>query len=356
MPHPRTRATMKDVAQLAGVSPKTVSNVLTGAVAVREGTRERVQAAMDELDFVPNLSARGLRNGRTGIIGVALPDLATAFSADLAHTIVEQAHERGLAVQFEETAAEPEREHDLVSRARTHLIDGLILNPVRLEDSVIERVDHLPPVVLIGEVEQHRADRVYVDSRVASREITEHVLSRGARRIAALGGAVRGQDGKATAGLRLLGYLDALRDAGLEADPQLQVDVEQWTIGGAAAAVEELLARQVPFDAVVAFTDTLAFGALHALHRAGLRVPEDVLVTGFDDVEHAAFTLPPLTTVAFTRTDYVSAALDLLSARFEERAGRRDDGPSQAVVIPHRLVLRESTQGTPAGYVPTGSP
>ncbi|GAB3187954.1 LacI family DNA-binding transcriptional regulator [Nesterenkonia suensis] len=345
---------MKDVAARAGVSPKTVSNVLTGAVTVSGPTRERVEAAMEELDFVPNLSARGLRNGRTGIIGVALPDLGTAFSAELTHTIVELAHARGLAVQFEETAAEPQREQDLVSRARTHLIDGLILNPVRLEDSVIERVDHLPPVVLIGEVEQHRTDRVFVDSRTAARQITEHVISQGATRVAALGGALREQEVKAAAGLRLLGFLDALEGAGLSVDPARQIEVDQWTMAGGAAAMEELLARRVPFDAVVAFTDTLAMGALQALRRAGLDVPQDVLVTGFDDVEHASFTVPPLTTVAFDRRAYANAALDLLAARFEARAGGGEEASSQAVVIPHRVAVRESTAGPPAGHAPGG--
>src|SRR6478609_7736108 len=172
------RATMKDVAALAGVSAKTVSNVLTGTAAVRPETQQRVESAMRELDFVPNLSARGLRKGRSGIIAVALPDLATAFSAELVHRIVEAAHERGLAVQIEETASEPEREKELVSRARAHLVDGLILNPIRLEDSVLKYADRLPPLVVIGEVEQNRADHVRIDSRRAAADVTRHVLSR----------------------------------------------------------------------------------------------------------------------------------------------------------------------------------
>ncbi|WP_344717625.1 LacI family DNA-binding transcriptional regulator [Nesterenkonia halobia] len=347
MPPRSPRATMKDVAALARVSPKTVSNVVTGSAQVSEPTRQRVEDAMRQLDFVPNLSARTLRNGRTGIIGVALPDLATAFSATLAHEVVDVAHLRGLAVQIEETAAEPEREYELVSRARTHLIDGLILNPVRLEDSVIEQVDHLPPVVLIGEVEQHLTDRVFVESRTAAREITTHVIERGARRVAALGGAVHGLGGKATSGLRLQGYLEALHAAGLDPDPQLQVQLPEWTIAGAAAGMEELLDRRVHFDAVVAFTDTIAFGALHVLRRSGVRVPEDVLLTGFDDVEHAAFTNPPLTTIAFDHRDYAVAALDLLAARLDDR--RRE---TTAQTVDHCLIVREST-GHP-GAVPRG--
>src|SRR6478736_4384155 len=131
------RATVKDVAARAGVSPKTVSNVINGVVFVRPETRERVERALAELDYVPNLGARGLRNGRYGLIALALPDLSTAYSAELAHHFVEEGHARGWSVQIEETAAEPTRERDLLWRARSHLVDGLVLNPVSLEVSVL---------------------------------------------------------------------------------------------------------------------------------------------------------------------------------------------------------------------------
>ncbi|MBP2319242.1 LacI family DNA-binding transcriptional regulator [Nesterenkonia lacusekhoensis] len=334
---------------VAGVSPKTVSNVLTGAAGVRQQTRAKVESAMVELDFVPNLSARGLRNGRSGVIGFALPDVGTAFSASITHAMLEVAHERGVMIQIEETAAEPEREYDLVSRARTHQVDGLILNPVRLEDSVVERLDHLPPpVVLIGEVEQHRTDRVFVNSRAAGRLSAEHMIDQGARRVAVLGGGLAGsEDRKATMGQRLQGYIDGVTRRGLPAPDELQVEVIEWTIEGGAAGMRELLRREVAFDAVIAFTDSIAMGALYALHEAGVRVPEDVLVSGFDDVQHAAYTWPPLTTVRFDHHHYVREAMDLLA----ERIADRSIGP-RAVEIPHALTARRSSDAWPAGYVP----
>jgi DNA-binding LacI/PurR family transcriptional regulator len=334
----RPRATVKDVAALASVSPKTVSNVLTGTTPVRPETQARVEAAMRELDFVPNLSARGLRSGRSGTIAVALPDLATAFSADLLHYLVEAAHQRGLAVQIEETATRPQRERDLLSRARAHLVDGLILNPVRLEDSVVDRADNLPPVVLIGEVEQHRTDRVLVDSRQAAKDITAHVIARGARRLAAIGGDGRVERATATSRLRLDGFRDALADAGLPADPAREVNVPLWGMAGGAAAMAELLTRGVEFDAVVAFTDSLAVGAMSELTRAGLRVPEDVLVTGFDDVEVARFTTPSLTTVGFDRRVFAAETVRLLAERIAAPAG-----PPRQVTIPHTVLERDST-------------
>ena len=138
----------------AGVSPKTVSNVVNGTFPVKPQTRSRVERAQVELDYVPNLSARGLRNGRTGVVALALPDLAPSYSGELAHHFVVAAQKRGLNVQIEETAWGDQREHELLSRARAQLIDGLILNPVLLETSAVQRGASLPPVVLIGEVDQ----------------------------------------------------------------------------------------------------------------------------------------------------------------------------------------------------------
>ncbi len=338
---------MKDVAALAGVSPKTVSNVVTGTVAVREETRVKVEAAMEELDFVPNLNARGLRKGRSGIIAVALPDLATAFSAELLHRIVETAHERGLAVQIEETATDPDREKELVSRARAHLVDGLILNPIRLEDSVLDFADRLPPLVVIGEVEQNRADQVRIDSRRAAADAAQHVLSRGATRIAVIGADGDASTATATSRLRLEGVHDALREAGIDADPALEVNPMPWSMTGGAAGVETLFRRGVAFDAIIALTDTLALGALHALHDHGVGVPDDVIVTGFDDVEFSRYTAPSLTTIAFDRRAFADAALGLLESRMDDRAA-----PPRALTLSHRLLERDSTNGTPRGYHP----
>lgn len=338
---------MKDVAVLAGVSPKTVSNVVTGTIAVREKTKAKVEAAMAELDFVPNLNARGLRNGRSGVIAVALPDLATAYSAELVHLIVAAAHARGLAVQIEETAVEPEREDELLRRARAHLVDGLILNPIRFEDSVLRSANRLPPVVVIGEVEQTRADHVRIDSRRAAADATRHLLARGARRIAVIGADDDPSIATATSRLRREGVHDALREAGLAGDPVLEVNRLPWSMVAGAQAARILLERGVGFDGVVALTDSLALGALHALHDAGIRVPDDVIMTGFDDVEFSKFTAPSLTTITFDRRAFAEAAIGLLESRMDDRTAA-----PRAVTLPHALIERASTAGSPAGYLP----
>jgi DNA-binding LacI/PurR family transcriptional regulator len=332
----RARPTVKDVAALSGVSPKTVSNVLTGTVSVAPATRERVEAAIRELDYVPNFSARSLRNGRSGVVALALPDLNTAFSALITQLFVQEAHRRGLAVQIEETAQDPRREYELLAKARRHQIDGLILNPVTLEDSAVEHSDTLPPVVLIGEVQQHRTDHVGIDSARAGYDATAHLIARGARRIAAVGVPSEVFD-TATSQSRADGYRRALGDAGIPIDPELFAPARPWTIEGGQEATAALLRRTTP-DALFCFTDSLAVGALAALWERGLRVPEDVLVCGFDDVVDARFTTPPLTTVHFDHQLYVRTALDLLEERLTDRTT-----PPRRRLIPHRVIERAST-------------
>ncbi|MGI8457422.1 MAG: LacI family DNA-binding transcriptional regulator [Propionibacteriaceae bacterium] len=327
------RATVRDVAHLAGVSPKTVSNVVNGLVRVSPTTREKVEKALAALDYVPNLSARGLRNGRTGVIALAMPDLSTPYAAEIAHHIVLEAAVRGWSVQIEETGkGSAAREAELLSRASEHLVDGLILNPVLLETSAVQRGVSLPPVVLIGEVDQPIADHVWVDNVTAARAMTELLISSGHRRIAVLG-SMRAE----TARLRTAGYLAALREAGRRRDPRLEIACTVWTAAGAAAAMDQWLQTNEPPDGLFCFTDSMALGALHALALAGLRVPVDVSVVGYDDVPESAYFAPALTTVSFDKRDFACSALDLLADRI--------GSPSDATVsktIPFTIVERAS--------------
>lgn len=333
------RSTVKDVALRAGVSPKTVSNVINGTAFVRPETRARVEEALAELDYVPNLGARGLRNGRYGLIALALPDLSTAYSAEVAHHFVEEGHARGWSVQIEETAAEPHREQALLSRARSHLVDGLVLNPVSLADSVVD--EHvargpLPPTVLIGEVEQDRTDQVGVDSVAGARDLTEHLLATGVRRIAVVGAP--GDAETAAARQRTEGYRQALAAAGVPHDPVLELTTPRWTADEARDAVRGFLDEHPPPEAFFCFTDSMALAVVHVLWERGLRVPDDVAVAGFDDVEPSRYAVPPLTTVSFDLRVFAATALDLLRDRIDDprRAPRR-------LTVPHRVVVRGST-------------
>ncbi len=330
------RATVRDVAALAGVSPKTVSNVVNGGVVVRPETRERVERAVAELDYVPNLSARGLRNGRSGAIALTLPEMGSAYSAELAQSFVELARERGWVVQLEQTGNDPTLERELVSRARAHLVDGLILNPVSLSASVLASTEGLPPTVVIGEVEPEHVDQVHVDSRAAAEQVTAHLITHGHRRIAIVGASPDGA-ATATSELRERGYTAALTAAGITPDPSLRVPLPAWTTSAAATTFAAWLDEHPLPDAVFAFTDSIAFGVLHVLAARGVRVPEQVSVIGFDDVEAAAYAIPSLSTVSFDRRAFATAALDLLTRRIADRSAA-----PETVVVPHRIVERAS--------------
>lgn len=290
------------------------------------------------LDYVPNLSARGLRNGRTGVIGLALPDLARAYSAELTHHFMVAAHRRGLSLQIEESGGGAEAELQLISRARAHLIDGLILNPVQLETSAVQRGMKLPPLLLIGEVEQPIADHLWIDNTAAVRDLTALLLARGHRRIAALG-----VTDQASAQLRVAGFLQAHREVGITPWEHWSVRTSRWTpLDGVAATAAQLAEHGRP-DAVVCFTDSLALGAIHALWSVGWSVPGDVSVVGYDDIVEGQISLPPLTTIGFDKVAFAELALGLLTERIAD-----PDQAVRRVVHPYAVIERASVGTRPA--------
>lgn len=328
------RVTIRDVGNRARVSPKTVSNVVNGTSPVSPETRRRVEDAIRELNYVPNLSARGLRNGRSGLIAVALPDPGSSYSASLIGALVTSARRRGLTVQLEAPADTTEREAQLLSRARSHLLDGLVLHPVLPESATVEPAMSLPPVVLVGEVDQPAFDHVWTDNVAAIRELTTLLIEGGHRRIALLD-----EPKAASHALRQQGYQEALCSAGLVVDPALEIPIEGWTAADGALAIRDFLARYPPPEAVVCCSDTLALGVIGALWVDGYRVPDDISVVGYDDIPEAALTVPPLTTVHVDRTALAETVLDLLTSRRNDPAA-----PPRSITLPHHLVHRVSTR------------
>lgn len=334
------RPTVKDVAALALVSPKTVSNVLGGSVPVAPETRARVEDAIERLGYVPNLAARGLRSGRTGIIALVMPDLRAPFAAEVSQHFVELAHRRGLAVQIEQSWNDLDRTRELMAQARRHLVDGVVMNPITAEQRDVVLTDGAGsvPLVMLGEVLQDDVDQVWVDSVDAAARITRHLLGLGHRRIAMLGVPGPGVD-TVTGAQRRQGYRAALAEAGLAAVPALEIACATWRPSGGFAAMEALLERGERPDAVFCATDSIALGALSALWSHGVRAPQDISVAGFDDIDEAAYASPPLTTVRFDKRAYAAAALEHLIARIEGSTA-----PPARVTLPVDIVERASTR------------
>lgn len=338
-------ATMHDVARLAGVSIKTVSNVINDYPHVRPDTRSRVQAAIVELSYRPNLSARGLRSGRTGIIGLAVPALRENYFAELADHIIRVADSHGIGVVVEQTNGDREAELLAISGGRRRFTDGLLLSPVGLGqlDAEMLTVDY--PLVLLGDrIFGGPTDHVAIHNTAAARAGVEHLLALGRRRIAILGGSDEDPKQPSSANLRLRGYREALAAAGVAEDPALIRPLEHWTRAAGAEAVHALVAEGVVFDGVFALNDTVAFGALRALAREGRNVPGDVAVLGFDNIDEAQFSVPSLSSVNAGKEQIAETAVELLLERIAEKGTRQ---PPRTVQPAFTVVAREST-GFPA--------
>jgi DNA-binding LacI/PurR family transcriptional regulator len=329
---------LKDVASAAGVSIKTVSNVVHDYPFVRATTRARVQAAIAELGYRPNVSAQRLRNGRTGLVALSLPELAPYF-AELAELVVQAAEQHGLTVLIDRTGGERTHERRVAAGIRSDLTDGTIASPLALTAEDVDKLRDSHPIVLLGERLSHvGVDHVAIDSVAAARTATEHLLDLGRTAVAALGTARRPSG---TVALRQRGHEQALRGHGIRPARSLYGDVELFHRADGYAGMQRLLRQRPDLDAVFCFNDLLAFGALRALADAGRRVPEDVAVVGFDDVEECAYTTPSLTSIAPDKGSVADAAVQLLVQRMRTN----DVIEPREVFPPYRLAVRASTVG-----------
>jgi DNA-binding LacI/PurR family transcriptional regulator len=331
-------ATMADVARIAGVSKKTVSNFFNGYPYMRDETRQRIEAAIEELNYKVNISARNLSSGRTGTIGLAVPELAHPYFAELSQAVVTAAQKRGLNVLVEVTDGDREHELDVLNGTGGRSVDGVIFEPITLSSADIDEATTDVPVILIGDrVHEGRFDFIAVPNEAGARDATAHLLRAGRRRIVALG--MEDSPEPTAAARRYRGYLRALEDAGLHPDDRLLVGPIPWNRSAGSDAIARLLDAGVEFDAVFGLNDALALGAMSQLQKRGVTVPEQVAVVGFDNVEEGRFTSPTLTTIESGREWMAQKAVDLLAQRLQ---GDEERGGTTLLMADHRLVTRES--------------
>ncbi|MGI3780019.1 MAG: LacI family DNA-binding transcriptional regulator [Janthinobacterium lividum] len=332
--------TIHDVARLAEVSIKTVSNVMNDYPHIRPATKQRVLDAIETLDYKPNLTARGLRSGRTGLVSLVIPDLRNPYFAELADIVVRSAEARGLSVMIAQSNGNRERELELLVGPRMQMVDGVLFSALALgaeDNDLLARIR--TPMVLLGErILDGPKDHVTMRNVEGSQAATEHLLAIGRRRLVAFGADPA--QGMGSANLRLDGYRRALAAAGVDEDPDLVVDVIGWYRSTGAESMRRFLERGVDFDGVVAFNDQIALGALRVMQEAGLSIPEDVAVIGFDDVDETRYTLPTLSTVDPGREEIVEVALTYLAGRID---GSAADLPARDHLTAFRVLQREST-------------
>ncbi|ERK71680.1 LacI family DNA-binding transcriptional regulator [Leifsonia aquatica] len=332
-------ATLRDVAQLAQVSVRTVSNVVSDYEHVSEQMRARVLAAIEELDYRPNPVARTLRTGRTGMLALVVPEIDVPYFSELARDIIDAAAEVGYRVMIDQTGHDHERERQLLlGDDRTMLFDGLLFSPLVTQAELLDMHGATRmPLVLLGEHDfDGRYDHVAIDNVQAAKDAVAHLVATGRSRIAAIGS--QPAEEYATPLQRASGYAEALADAGLPYEPELVRTAAHYSRPDGYAAAQALLELDERPDAIFCFSDLLAIGAMRAVFDAGLRVPEDVAVIGIDDVDEGRFARPSLSTVSLDTPFIAREAVRRIVARIDD-----PELPAEEVVAPHRLVVREST-------------
>lgn len=324
--------TVSDIAQLARVSPSTVSRVLTGSSPVHPDKRAAVLAAIEQLNFRPNLNARALVRGKSMAIGILTQSMASQFYGELSQGI-----EEGLAGSgYHPVLASGQWRHDEERAALNILVDrqvdGLIILGGDHPDADLRAINAQIPLIAVGRsVDGLGQQCLRVENADGAAAAVRHLIALGHRRIAHITGIAAHIDSQE----RLLGYREAHHEAGLPLDERLIVEGD-FTEQSGALALEALLARGAPVSAIFAANDQMAYGARLALYRRGLRVPEDLSLVGFDDILGSAYTTPPLTTV---RQRMLEQGRQAAHAILNLIAG---DPPGLAPVATE-LVIREST-------------
>ena len=337
--------TIKDVAQRAGVSPTTVSYVLTGSRFVRPATRARIIHAIEELNYQPDHVARSLHAKRTLTVGMIVSDIANPFYADIVRGVEDILRERHYSLILCNTDEAPERERTALQLLVSKRIDGLIIVATGANTEALAAASQsgLPIVLVDRRLPGDWLDTVLVDDCQGAESAVRHLLGLGHRRI----GAIIGRTGISTTDSRRLGYEAALLAYGVTVDPDLIRNGQSTVNGGGDAARAFLDLRPRP-TAIFAANNLMTLGLFLALKEYGLRCPEDVAVAGFDDMLWLSAFAPGVTTIAQPNYDLGKRAAELLMDRL---TGRPPESP-RIEVLPTRLVVRESSGRQLAGPTP----
>jgi LacI family transcriptional regulator len=329
---PLPRITIADVARHAGVSKTTVSHALSGKRPVSAATRARVEEAIQELGYRPDGMARSLRTRTSHMVALIIPDITNPYYPVLARGLEDGLGEATYRSLICNTDRHSEREVEFLEDVCDRGVDGIVLDSFTLTgERLVELLPHAVPLVRIGTtvIDDPGFDTVHADDERGAFDATIHLIRRPSRRVA----MIQGPPG--AGGRRNEGYVRALVSAGLPVDPELVVP-GQWTRHGGAVAMRRLLALPDPPQAVFCANDLMAFGVLDAAREAGLDVPGDLAVAGFDDIEAAAMIHPSLTTVSNPAYETGLLAGVLLKERM---LGVNTDEP-RTVTLPCRLIHR----------------
>jgi len=335
---------IKTVAKLAGVSTATVSRYLNSPEQVKEKTRNKVQAAIAETGYAPNALARNFRRGKTSLIVVVLPAIGDPFLDKVMRGIWRVADEQGYSILIRDTQSNSHEFDEYTDLVFSKQADGILLlasiSPFK-EAAAIRDAERAHPPLVLG-LESVNADlshfpSVRVDNIAAAADGTDYLIQLGHQRI----GFIAGKQGSLLTKDREKGFRKAMRRARLPVNAEWIVEGEQ-TIEGARRATRRLLDLEQPPTAIFCGNDEMALGALHEIKSAGLKIPRDISVIGFDDIRYAEIADPPLTTIAQPAEEIGERSMRRLCQAIDGSAS--DNAPE---MVPHKLVVRKSTGKAP---------
>ena len=333
---PSVRPTIAGVAAHAGVSVASVSRVLNG-LAASEDVQLRVREAAEELGYRPNAMARSLKVRRTQQLALAVADVGNPVYVEMMRAIEVETKAQGYRLLVSSTGGQVEDTRVLIDSLAHGFADGLVLSPVRVDEELVESLRRLQlPVVVVGMVPKDLAvDNVRANSSGGVRLALEHLHAGGRRRVALVNGPGDTVPGSA----RRRAFERTARALGLDPDPRLRVEADDFTLAAGRTAAQAMLADVRP-DAVLGANDLLAIATMQVVAEHGLRVPDDVAVIGMDDTELAGVTTPSLTSVDLGSRERGRLAARLLLDRLEDPSR-----PAQRVTVQPRLVVRRSSGG-----------
>jgi LacI family transcriptional regulator len=327
-------STLEHIAELSGVSRSTVSRVVNDDPQVSAATRARVLETIAIEGYRPNLSARGLASGKTNVIAAVIPGgvdnmLSDPYFPNLLQGVATAADARDYFVML--SLADSDFRHNIAEIARQGIVAGVIFSAGQIDDPLLEPLAAAKtPMVSVGRSEDDRVSYVDVDNRGSARQATNHLLRLGHKRVA----TIAGPSFAPAACDRSAGYTTAIESFGLHVDESLVYEGDFSEASGRTGM--RMLLEHRP-DAVFAASDRMAAGALNEITAAGLRVPEDIAVVGFDDIERAAHMEPPLTTIRQRPQKMGETALTLLLDLIGDPAS-----PPQRIILPTELIVRAS--------------
>ncbi|OZG64737.1 LacI family DNA-binding transcriptional regulator [Bifidobacterium eulemuris] len=344
--------TMREVAKAAGVSIKTVSNVVNDYEFVSASTRDKVNQAIAELGYTVNVSARNLRTGQTGVIALAIPDLTMPYFSQLSSLVIEEAKKLGMRVIVEPTLYSRDGEINALHGSQQTMMDGLIFSPLELGQEDIDQLNVDYPLVLLGErIFTDTVDHIATENVEGAKRATTYLLQTGCRHIAVVG--VHPGEKVGSAALRFQGYKEALDEAGVEFDERLVVPSVMWHRSDGVSAMNALLDSGVRPDGVVALNDMLASGVMQSIQMHDLKIPDDISVIGFDNSDDSQYLTPALTSISPGLEAVARLSVKVLKDRIDGVApfgGASGDAPVFRKVT-SSLVVRQSTRPLPDGAV-----